>query len=631
MILALLALLAVQQPPLSKDPIRDWMYQRKEINPRTGREEVTVILQGAEAVPLDLTKGREIFQVRGAAARYFTEPRKPGDKSEEIRISAERARMDNAARVLELKDRVRVEKADGSLLSTPSALLRFHSRWVCPACGTLEEKAGLCPDHNTERREKTTIDLECDRDFELLRPDGIIRGELLSADDAIRELKILRNGFLELSGEPASIAGAATGPVLPPLRAAFTQVHSKGPLHLREGDGQTVVRGSEGIRVDRIDAKGTMTLTARQGTVVAALKEDPVTLRKTLVPRLVDASGDVKLDGSTFGDGASHFVSGETLLWEIDPQQDYTFDLARLSSPDGALELRTGSNVLRSRRLILDRSSGLALFEGQVQGRLSTQKNPKAPPMELACDHLSTRLSDPEPGVRRGISFLEATGHVVLGGLMDRDGAEPGRAEADRFVWDAVEERGLLEARPVVRILRGRSVITAPRIVLESPELIVLKGPKHVRMIQESEGKTEEYRATCEGDLILDQVTGLLKMRDDCLLKTGDLQMRAGRIDAVLGTAGRGLESLLARGDVRIRRLKDGTNLYGERLVFKPADQSFTLHGSPYAVADTGRTLMVQERIQVYEKPAGDGQRVRYTEMIGGKDGLRIVIEDKGR
>jgi hypothetical protein len=333
----------------------------------------------------------------------------------------------------------------------------------------------------------------------------------------------------------------------------------------------------------------------------------------------VNAVGDVRLDGSTFADGSSHAVSGDALVWEFEPHGDYTFDLARLSSAEGLLELRSGATLLRARRLTLDRAAGTALFEDQVDARLAARKDSQGPPMELACDRLTASL------LAGGIRDLEAVGRVVLGGLASREGGPPGRAEADRFTWDVIQERGLLEGRPVVRIRQGESLITAPRIVLESPTLIVLKGPKQVRLVQEG----AEYRATCAADLVLDQASGLLRMRDDCRLRTEELEMRADRIDAVLGRETRGLESLTARGDLRLKRVKDGTNLYGSRLVYRPQDQSFTLFGTPYAVADTGRTMLVQERIQVYEKVNGGGAKVRYTEMTGGRDGLRIVIDER--
>ena len=89
---------------------------------------------------------------------------------------------------------------------------------------------------------------------------------------------------------------------------------------------------------------------------------------------------------------------------------------------------------------------------------------------------------------RADLHTLVATGHVVLGGLMpSRPGAtaDAGEAHADRFTWDVRTQKGLLEATPFVRITQGPSVIVAPLVRLESPKLIVLKGPKQVSLIQE--------------------------------------------------------------------------------------------------------------------------------------------------
>src|SRR5205814_8635986 len=91
-----------QDPKLPKEPIRDWKYQLKDVrkvpvpnsNPPqfTSVEEVTLILAGDEAVPVNVEK--KIFDLRGVKASYFTEPEK--DKhSKEIRVQSDRGRFDN--------------------------------------------------------------------------------------------------------------------------------------------------------------------------------------------------------------------------------------------------------------------------------------------------------------------------------------------------------------------------------------------------------------------------------------------------------------------------------------------------------------------------------------------------------
>jgi hypothetical protein len=176
----------------------------------------------------------------------------------------------------------------------------------------------------------------------------------------------------------------------------------------------------------------------------------------------------------------------------------------------------------------------------------------------------------------------------------------------------------------------------APKVVLESPSIIVLKGPKQVHLVQEREGVKEEYRATCEGDLVLNQDVHRLWMRGRCVIRTQKLVLHSERVNAILTEDGKGLESLLATGRVHaIRRAENGksTDIYGDRLAFRFKDQDLRVYGEPYAVADTGSSMVRQEQIRVYEKKhPKTGQMILYTEMIGGRDGVHIeVIEKPGK
>jgi hypothetical protein len=220
--------------------------------------------------------------------------------------------------------------------------------------------------------------------------------------------------------------------------------------------------------------------------------------------------------------------------------------------------------------------------------------------------------------------------------------------------------RGWLEARPFVRITQGSSLILAPRVLMESPDIFVLKGPKQVRLLEDREGKKEEYRATCDGDLVLDLQSNRLIMRNNCqvrikdptktedawspqdtwispetlksqgLLKSQEMLLTSDRINGVLLPGGRGLESLLALGHVHAIRELDHTNLYGDRLAYRFIDQDLRVYGGPLAVADAGHTMAIQEQIRIYQKPhPKTGLPVRYTEMIGGSDGVRIEIVER--
>jgi len=203
--------------------------------------------------------------------------------------------------------------------------------------------------------------------------------------------------------------------------------------------------------------------------------------------------------------------------------------------------------------------------------------------------------------------------------------------------------RGLLEALqecPEVRITQGSSVIVAPKVLLESPEIMVLKGPKHVRLVQDRDGKTEEYRATCDGDMIIDSSAehNRLWMKDRCVVRTvteedspnQSMVLNSDRIQAVLVPGGRGMESLLALGHVRALRQTDLTTLYGDRLFYRFSDQNLRVYGSPRTVADTGHSTSTQGEIRVFsQKHPRTGELVRYTEMIGDSDGVRIEIDER--
>jgi hypothetical protein len=264
----------------------------------------------------------------------------------------------------------------------------------------------------------------------------------------------------------------------------------------------------------------------------------------------------------------------------------------------------------------------------------------------LASDHLVT-FAAPNSQGKTDLETLDATGHVVLGGLMARADAppspgaptDPGEARADLFHWDNRVHRGRLEStkvNPFVRITQGSSILVAPTVLLESQDIIVLKGPKNVRLVQERDGKKEEYRATCDGDMVIDNSpeNHRLLMRDHCVLHTQEMLLNSDRINAVLSPDGKGLESLLALGRVRALRDADHTTLHGDRLFYRfptpTSSQDLRVYGNPRTIADSGHSTSTQEAIRVFDQPHPlTGEPVRYTEMIGGSDGVHIEIVER--
>jgi hypothetical protein len=636
--LMVLGFCAQDQSPLPKEPIKDWRYQLKDLrhDPKTGLniEEITLILDGKEAIPrLPIKKDKEIFDLKGIDAQYFTTPGKGDPKSRKILVKADRGTIDKGARTLKLDDNVRVvRKADpgkpepDAILTAPSALLHFNRMFECPKCRKITVAGGTCVDDGTQLRETTVTSVETDREFELTGPEGILSGTGLTTDDAIRrEYHIREKGFVEYPGnapqdDPRNAAA--------PAQTRFTQVYSRGPLSITGPEDARVIDGKGGVRVDRIDPTETMTLDSETLHVETVRRWD-LSASGPVEPANIHAEGDVRLDGVSFTDNESFRAKADTLVRTKTPKTDVTVLTA---APPHVTSLTRGVSRIDSLKATLDKEAGVSVFEDVARSDLvaGTQH------FNLACGRLTTHATQNAQG-KTELTTLDAVDHVVLGGLMpgsaSPDGAgDPGEARADHFAWNIQTNKGLLEGRPFVRITQGASVITAPVVVLESPQIMVLKGPKQVRMVQVQDGKPVEYRATCDGDLVLDNSEGVnrLWMRNNCVLRTPDMLLTSDRLQAKLSPDGKGLETLLALGRVRAARESEHTSLYGDRLFYRFSDQTLHVYGSPHAVADAGHTVATQGEIRVFEREdPKTHQMVRYTEMIGDSDGVRIVIEEK--
>lgn len=644
----LLALPRQETDQLPKEPIKDWKYQLKDLrhDPKTNLdvEEVSLLLEGKEAVPrTPIKKDREIFDLKGIYARYFTTPT-PKELSREITVKADRGTMDKGVRTLKLDDHVElVRKGDpdrnevDTVLKTSSALLHFNRMYACPVCRKIFGALGHCPEHGEQLRETTITSVETDREFLLTGPEGIVSGVGLVTDDAIRrEYHITRDGFVEFSGD---LSPSADRTAAPSPRARFTQIFSRGPLAITGPLDARSIHGEGGVRADRIDESETLTLMSEVLTIDTVRRWDlsssgPVDSRK------LDAQGDVVLDGVSFVDGESFHATTDTLLRtkSDDDLDDITVMTARAPR---VVSLTRGLSQIDSRKVTIRKApeggSGSSVFEEVVRSDLVQGVQH----FNLACGHMET-LAGPNSVGKTELRTLDATDRVVLGGLMSKtsaptpDGpADPGEARADHFTWDMATGRGMLESlqkTPFVRITQGDSTILAPKVLLESQDIMVLKGPKNVRLVQEVNGKKEEYRASCDGDLVIDNSPEhhQLLMRDHSVLRTQEMLLNSDRITGDLAPGGKGLQSLLAVGHVRAIRESDHTMLHGDRLFYQFADQNLRIYGNPRTIADTGHSTSTQGEIRVYDqKHPKTGEVVRYTEMIGDSDGVRIEIEER--
>jgi hypothetical protein len=654
LLVLILAAFPAQDPTeLPKQPIQNFRVIRRDLrhDPRTKTDidEVTLILEGDEAIPIKVEKGKEVFDLRGVKARYFTEPDR-GKMSKEIQVTARRGTLNNEARTLRLDDDVRVvrknddetpSRAD-TVLRASTLLLRFNRMYECPECRKLEirkfqKRPGRCLDHNVDLKEATITSVEAERDFDIAGPEGILSGHGLVTDDAIKkDYHISRDGFAEFEGK-----GPTTGDDVKTESASaptFSQVFSRGPLEISGPEDARRIKGCEGMRVDRIDPSGTLTIRAQDMTI------DTFESDKTsgaLELGNVDASGKVIMEGVQFADGTTFHTTSDTLARRVDRESRADEESVRettdlKSTGEHLVHVKAGASTIESRsvrihrRIARDDRDFIVTSEFEDVERSDLVAG--AQHFSMKCVHLTT-TAGPDNAGRTNLRRIQARQNVRLGGLMaGGSGEDPGKAEADVFEWDVVDQRGWLEATPLVRLTQGSSTITAPKVVLEAPDIFVLKGPKQVHLAQEHDGMKEDYHATCDGDLVLDQRSRRLTMRERCVIRTKDLLLHSDRVNAVLTPPGanQGLESMQALGRVSALRLQDHTMLYGDRLAYQFKDQNLRVYGGPNAVADTGRVVSTQEMIRVYDKiNPRTGLMTRYTELIGGAEGVRIESEEK--
>lgn len=630
----------IQEQKVPKEPVKDWKYRRTDtrydLKTRTMVEEVTAFLEGKEAIPVDPKK--LIFDLRGVKANYFTTPEKDR-MSKEVVVQADQGRYDHDARILTLKDNVRVVKKNDdekpplvdTVLLASSAVLKFNRMYECSICQEPLKLPGRCLKHNEPLKELTVTNLDIDSEFVLTGPEGILSGEGLETDDEIqKKYHIRKNGFAEFGGDASALIQKGKPTSAPD--AVFTQIFSRGPLRITGPDEyRRRIVGEGGVRVDRIDSNGSVTIHSQDMTIDTLRVHDPKTMKLSSPEvRSVDAAGKVILDGVMFEDGVTFQTTSDTLERRLEGD----LEKITLNSSEVPVHVKSGANTIEARKVHITRVEGASSGDSEFETVLRSDLAAGNQHFSLKSDNLKTH-AEPNAAGRADLRRLIATGHVVLGGLMaGRPGSkdDPGEAHADFFDWDVKTEQGLLEAQPFVRITQGSSIIVAPRVILESPKLFVLKGPKQVTLIKDGETGKEEYRATCSGDMVIDNDANKLWLWNDCVIRTNELLLHSDRVNALLSSEGSGLESLLALGNVRALRRNDQTTVYGDRLAYRFKDQDLKVYGEPYVWADTGRSIARQESIRVYEKEnPKTKQKIQYRQMEGGRDGLRIEIEERAR
>jgi len=607
-----------QEPPiLSHDPIKNWQYRRSEVNPATGQEEITAKIEGREAVPIDLTKGKEVFEVRGVSGSYWTEPQPARQRpSERIDLKAERARMDNAARILRLEDAVRVvRQRDGAVLAAPRAVVRFGTVWICPTCPAREAGAGPCPRGHGPLREKTAITLEAPDTFDFASPAGALRGSGLKADDALTDVVVEREGFIEVIGTPSALSGP---PVPQPERPAVAQISSRGRMTMLSDPADPTLKqvtARDGVRIDRQDKDGSLSADAREAEIRLRA---PGGGAAPSLDRVV-AKGDVRVS-ATGAHGRVMKASGDTAILERTEAEGLFEDRVLLEGRPAKATM--DQSAVEAPRIRLRNPEGAGEFEGGVTARISGLREGAAP-VTLRSSTLNVKARPDGKEVEE----LDARGSVEIDGLLAEAGRPGGKASADRFVWRPLESRGRLESSRHVRIEQAGSLICAPDVILgDGGRSVLLRGPKLVRLTQERDGRKDEVRISAEGDVLYDAGTGRIRLRDRCTIRTPEFRLEADRVDVTLSPDGKDVRSLEAAGSIRGVRSAEGLTIRGDRLLYDPERRELRISGTPYAVAGAGRGSTLQRELVFTERPDGNGGLLRTTELRGGGGRVRIEL-----
>lgn len=287
-------------------------------------KELALELQGDTLKKID----NDNYVLTGIEALLFTRPTLSEPRSRRVEIHADEGTYDSRAKVLRLRSGVRMKTQDDAELTTAELRLDQVARKV-----------------------------RTDGAFVITRPDMIVRGEGLTADERIENVTVDKGGRIELKSPRAA-----------------TVVESAAAMTITQDAATkaTTIALPGAATIDQVAADGDKSrMTADMMTILAARVEDPVDKKEKLAVTGIDARGHVLLSGAA-GDDAR----ADALTW--DRKSDRT-DL------DGAVHLKRGANVIAARKARMEGKTMTA--EGDVRADL--RKDEKADPSHVECDTMT--------------------------------------------------------------------------------------------------------------------------------------------------------------------------------------------------------------------------------------------------
>lgn len=268
------------------------------------------------------------FVLTGIDAILNTRPTANEPRSRRVEIHAAQGTYDQRAKVLRLRDGVRMRTQDDALLETGELQLDQVARAV-----------------------------RTDGAFTITRPDMIVRGEGLTASERLDNVVVDKGGRIEMKGPRAStvVDTATTMTIAEDATTKVTTIDLPGASTIEQ----------------KADDGTSSRMTADRMTLLASRVEDPRTKEEKLAVTGIDARGHVLLTGGGGDEGRA-----DALKW--DRAADRT-DL------DGNVTLKRGFNTVLARKAVM--VGKLMTATGDVRADL--RKDDKAEPARATCETMS--------------------------------------------------------------------------------------------------------------------------------------------------------------------------------------------------------------------------------------------------
>lgn len=515
---------------------------------------LTLELRGATLRHLE----KEKYEITGLAATLYVEPR-----GQRILVAADRGLYDNAARLLTLSGRARLETATGDVLATDALVVDLdRPPLVPPAEGKLPEAS---------RRLRT------EGPFILSRrePPMTVFGTGLDTDDKFVDMKISRDSDVSLRGLPDRDGTRQMTNLRSPGLMTIRKPNARQPCLLMEVPGACALRQSRvGEDCDCGVPPGSSTLTASRALFRAHQVPDPSDpSRSSVVISSVDAVGNVVLSG---GEGETAMC--ERLFWDRVAERT---ELERGTNP---IELVQEGNRVVADSVRVDHRSNTAVCSGAVRAEL--RRRPEDPPTTVEAETLMM------------------------------SGAGPGAA--------ADGPRTTFQADVLTLLSSRRAVLKTDQLSVEAPTILfdpasgraVVDGPKTIEVTPKDRPK---MKMTCAGTAISDRASGRVLLQRDVRIISSDFTLEADRAQVTMsGAEGSQTVHLKARGSVLVRQ-DAGQQVTCDHLDYESATEKMLVIGRPKASIRNAQSDLICEEATIDTKQ----QTLR---TVRREERVRIVV-----